>query len=86
MSTQVVEYRRSNGRRLEGAALAASVAAHLTGMTLAQAYMSAKSSGLTLKIRKHDGVPRGPSWDDARRNDRVIVDVVKGCVARSWLG
>jgi hypothetical protein len=86
MSDNKGTYRRTNGSRLEGNALAARVAQEVNGMMLAQAFVVARSAGFKLKINKHDGVPRLASHDEARRDDRVLVDIVGGFVRKSWAG
>jgi hypothetical protein len=86
MSDNKGTYRRANGCRLEGSALAARVAQEVSGMMLAQAYVVAKSAGFQLRINKHDGVPRLASLNEAKRDDRVTVDVIGGFVRKSWVG
>lgn len=52
-------------------------------MMLAQAYTTAKSAGLKLRVTKLDGVPRkGYKEDD---NDYLNVEVVGGYVQKAWL-
>jgi len=82
MSNNKSEYRRKNGGRLEGRALAARVAKEVNGMMLAQAFVTVKTAGFHIQITTHDGVPRTGGM--AIDGERVMVDVVQGFVARSW--
>ena len=78
------DYRRANGRRLEGHALAARVAQEVQGMMLAQAFVVVKGAGYQLSINKLDGVPHSSaSLRDGV--ETVNVDVVGGFVRRSWV-
>ena len=82
MSNNKTEYRRRNGGRLEGTALAVRVAQEVNGMMLAQAFVTVKSAGFKLLINKNDGVPRaGGTQEDGAK---VMVDVVSGFVRKSW--
>jgi hypothetical protein len=82
MSNNKSEYRRKNGGKLEGRALAARIAQEVNGMMLAQAYVAVKSAGFHLQINKLDGVLRqGYVPVDG---DKVMVDVISGFVSKSW--
>lgn len=73
------------GNRLEGRALAASVAHELNGMMLAQAWVTARSANLKLNVNKIDGLLRQVT-NDEQRDDRIMVDVVSGFIRKSWAG
>jgi hypothetical protein len=75
------DYRKSNGSRLEGHGLAIRIAQEMTGMTLAQAYVVARSAGFALRINKFDGVPHPSQLKDERQ--ALLVDVVAGIVRKS---
>lgn len=77
------DYRRDNGRKLEGHGLAARIAKEVTGMALSQAYVVTKSAGYQININKFDGVPHR----SCMRTDKetINVDVVAGIVKKSWL-
>jgi len=82
MSDGRTERRRQNGGRLEGRALAMRVAQEVNGMMLAQAFVTVKSAGFKLLINKNDGVPR--SGGVSEDGHKVMVDVVRGFVSKSW--
>jgi len=76
------DYRKANGRRVEGYGLAVRIAQEVKGMMLAQAFVVVKSAGFKLSIDKHDGVPRkiGRSED---MTTTIHVDVIDGYVRSS---
>jgi hypothetical protein len=76
-----VDYRKANGRRLEGQGLVARVAQEVNGMMLAQAFVVTKGAGFRLRINKYDGVPGSGYVPDG---EVVNVDVVGGFVKKSW--
>lgn len=83
--TQRQEYRRPNGKRLEGAGLGHRLASEVRGMVLAQAFVAVRAAGCDLRVSKLDGAPRLGYPADARR-DRINVAVVGGIVQQAWLG
>jgi hypothetical protein len=84
MSTKIAARRHADGSSLDGRALTKRVAHEVKGMPLAQAFVTARAAGYQLLIAKHDGVPRDAEVD--RCDDRIVVNVVQGLVADSWVG
>ena len=78
------DYRKANGRRVEGHGLAIRIAQEVKGMLLAQAFVVTKSAGFQLKVNKLEGVPHGGVrlYDD---REVVNVDVAGGIVNKSWV-
>ncbi len=76
------DYRRDNGRKLEGHGLAARIAKEVTGMALSQAYVVITSAGYHLNINKFDGVPHKSGRFSEK--ETINVDVVAGMVKKSW--
>lgn len=77
------DYRRSNGRRLEGHGLAARLVNEVIGMQLAAAFVTVRSAGLQLSVKRLDGVPRKATCASATL-DTLHVDVVEGVVKKCW--
>ena len=76
-------YRHKNGRRLGQAGLANAIAQDVTGMMLAQAFVTIRRMGCRLVINRLDGVPHRTT--PLSKNVQVIyVDVVGGSVRKSW--
>ena len=76
-------YRKANGRRVEGRGLAIRISQDVKGMLLAQAFVVAKSAGFYLLVNKLDGVPHKavPLYD----RDTINVEVINGVVKKSWV-
>lgn len=78
------QYRKKNGKKLEGEGLAKVLASEMKGMVLAGAYVKAKSAGLKFRVMRYNGQDTPPTLDkDALR---LNVDVSNGIVAKAWLG
>lgn len=78
------QYRKKNGKKLEGEGLAKAIASEMKGMILAWAFVKAKSAGLRFRVMRYNGqdTPSTPDKDAMRLN----VDVSNGLVANAWLG
>jgi hypothetical protein len=76
------DYRKANGRRVEGHSLAIRIAQEVLGLMLAHAYVMTKSAGFQLNINKLDGVPRMAALNSDK--EVVNVDVVDGFIKKSW--
>lgn len=78
------QYRKKNGKKLEGEGLAKAIASEIRGMVLAGAFIKAKSAGLKFRVMRYNGQDTPPSLDkDALR---LNVDVAEGIVSKAWLG
>lgn len=78
------QYRRSNGKKLEGNALAYKIAQDISGMMLAMAYMKVKGAGFHLKVHKLDGQVGSPN--NEQDMTRLNVEVTEGLVRKAWVG
>lgn len=78
------QYRRGNGKKLEGNALAYKIAQDISGMMLAMAFMKVKGAGFRLHVHKLDGQVAPP----VREQDmtRLNVEVSEGLVRKAWVG
>lgn len=82
MSTHKEQYRRPNGKRIEGRGLAMEVSRGVVGLQLAAAFVAIRSAGFQINVNKLDGVPH-PMYLSPDQ-DAVSVDVVAGIVQKSW--
>lgn len=79
------EYRKRNGKRLEGAGLAARMIEEIKGTMLAMAFVKLRSAGFKLRVDKMDGTP-APKPLEKNDDLRVNVTVVNGLVKTAWVG
>lgn len=59
------------------------VASTITGMVLAEAFVSTRANGCRLFVMRLDGVPHSPAWS-GRDGPAVYAEVASGIVKRSW--
>lgn len=83
MTTKVTDHRGSDGRRLDGKALATQVANELNGLTVAQAFAQSRAAGFRLCIVRLDGERRTPYVD--ARGPTLFASVTRGLVGSSWV-
>lgn len=78
------QYRRNNGKRLKGNALAYKIAQDISGMILAMAYMRVKGAGFHLHVHKLNG--QVGSTVKEQDMTRLNVEVTEGLVRKAWVG
>jgi hypothetical protein len=79
------EYRKRNGKRLEGAGLATRMLEEIKGTMLAMAFVKLRSQGFALRISKMDGVPT-PDPKEKNITTRINVEVDNGYIRKAWIG
>lgn len=77
-------YRRSNGRRLEGDALAYHFAKDIRGKLLNMVYMRVKHAGLKLRVAKVDGKSSAAAGE--KDTTRINVELTNGFITNAWVG
>ena len=77
-------YRRKNGRRLEGDALAHQFAIDVRGKLLTMVYMKVKHAGLKLRVHKVDGNVTSQAGD--KDMTRINVELKNGIISNAWVG
>jgi hypothetical protein len=78
------QYRRQNGKKLEGDALARKIAQDISGMMLYMAFMKVKMAGLKLRVHKLDGQISHPVKEQDMT--RLNVEVTDGVIRKAWAG
>lgn len=77
-------YRRKNGKRLEGDALAQHMARDIRGKQLIMVYMKVKHAGLKVRVHKVDGAATSSSTE--RDMSRINVELTGGIISNAWVG
>ena len=77
-------YRRKNGRRLEGDALAHQIARDVRGKLLTMIYMKVKHAGLKLRVHKIDDSVASQAGD--KDMTRINVELRNGVISNAWVG
>jgi hypothetical protein len=77
-------YRRKNGRRLEGDALAHHIARDIRGKLLNMVYMRVKHAGLKIRVHKVDGVVASQGGE--RDMARINIELNNGLISNAWVG
>jgi hypothetical protein len=83
MSQKNVEYRSAKGKRLEGHSLAARMSKEIVNVTLAHAFIMAKTAGIQFHVAKYEGIPSSSFLEKGIETINVVV--VKGLIRKSWV-
>lgn len=77
-------YRRKNGRRLEGDALAIQFARDIRGKLLNMVYMRVKHAGLKIRVHKVDGNVTSKTGE--KDMTRINIELNDGLISNAWVG